>query len=861
MLPPQIYNLSDRFPEEPTMAKTLLELARDKFGELTEAEEKLFEAIEKGEPADYRSAQKQENNPAKAQKWGKERALGADRVAWLFTSPDGRSRVTHMGVRISGARIDGYLDLQLVSVRFQLFLTTCAIPDGIVLIESEIGRLYLTGSHTGPIVADAMTVRGSVFMNQGFQATGEVRLLGAKIDGSLACRGGSFEHPMAAKDPAAEALSADRITVKGGVFMNKGYFKAKGEVRLAGAVIGSNLECTRGTFEHPMAAKYPAARAMNAEGISVKGGVFMDKGFKATGEVKLLGATIDGDLACRGGSFEHPMVAIDPAAKALNVDRIRVKGSVFINKGFKAKGEVRLRGAIIGSNLECTRGIFEHPRATENDAASPLNADRIRVKGSVFMKECTANGEVRLLGAIIGGNLECTRATFEHSGATENPAAKALNADRIRVKGSVFMKECTANGEVRLLGATIGSNLECDKGAFKNPGGKALSADNIDVKGSVFLRDGFNAEGEVRLPGATIGRQLSCEKGEFKNPEGTALSAENGEVKGGVLLRCGFKAEGEVRLVGATVGGELDCEKAHFKNREGDALNANRIEVKGSAFLRDAFKAEGRINFVSASIGAYFFWAAVSSDTKATLDLRSARIATFRDDKKSWPQKGGLLLNGLVYDEIGDGAPVDAESRIDWVRRQPTEPFRPQPYEQLARVLKESGHEEAATRVLIAKNEDLGKCGDMRRPAKPWHWNLGWTIRYGYRAGGALWIGLFLALIGWALFGIGETAGVMTPSKKDAYVTDKNGERSVSDDYSKFSPLIYSADAFIPLVDLQQQHYWRPNANRSGRCYFTESRYLTVSGWWLRVYMWAEIFLGWILTTLFVLGLSGLIRR
>ena len=96
-----------------------------------------------------------------------------------------------------------------------------------------------------------------------------------------------------------------------------------------------------------------------------------------------------------------------------------------------------------------------------------------------------------------------------------------------------------------------------------------ISASGLTTRGPVFLRDGFHAEGEVNLIGATVGGYLECGGGTFHNPKGDALSADGIKVAGGVFLGDGFNATGEVRLLGATVGGDLACGGATFSNPNG----------------------------------------------------------------------------------------------------------------------------------------------------------------------------------------------------------------------------------------------------------------------------------------------------
>jgi hypothetical protein len=94
----------------------------------------------------------------------------------------------------------------------------------------------------------------------------------------------------------------------------------------------------------------------------------------------------------------------------------------------------------------------------------------------------------------------------------------------------------TAEGEVRLLGANIGGALACDGGTFRNPDGFALDAGRLTVDQDMLCRDGFTAEGEVRLVGAHIGGALACDGGTFRNPDGFALVMQRVEIEGGVLM-------------------------------------------------------------------------------------------------------------------------------------------------------------------------------------------------------------------------------------------------------------------------------------------------------------------------------------
>jgi len=675
----------------------LLELATEMFRTLTEADKALFKAVATGALADYSDQDEKKNHPAVANNWGPDRIIKADRIAWLCMNPQASTMVTHRGILVKGALINGKLDLLFCRISFPLYFEKCAFAGDINLRKGRVRALYLNGTHTGPIIADGLQVDGDVFFENGFKAEGIVFLIGAKIGGNLQCANGQF--------------------------INKG-------------------------------------------------------------------------------------------AAALNADMMKVEGSVLLGDGFRSEGEVRLVNATIGEVLAC------------------------------------------------------------HNGQLINESGKALNADSLKVGDNILLRTgFKARGEVSLIGARIGGNLDCYDGLFINREGVALDADAVKVEGSIFLRDGFKAEGEVRVVGARIGGDLACNNAQFINRGGIALSADSLKTKGRVFLHAGFKAEGEVRLVSSTIGANLECDGGQFINPHGYGLDAAGLTVEGNVFLRDGFKADGLVNFIGATVRGYFGLTRVYSPENAKLDLRSAKIGTLWDEKESWPDRGKLFLHGLVYNEIYDKAPRDAKTRIEWLRRQyddkaetDKKQFRPQPYEQLAGVLRNSGDDTGAENILIAKNEDKARLTRLTWPEKIWHHQLGPIISYGYRPLNALRRIVVLIVFGCVLFGVGYWCGLITPQSESAYVqrdtkivVPGDDERQLSDVYPRFNFLVYSVDVFVPLVDLHQAKYWLPNANRGPELLHIKGFSLHIGGV-LRSYMWIHICLGWILTTLLVVGLTGLVR-
>ena len=576
-------------------------------------------------------------------------------------------------------------------------------------------------------------------------------------------------------------------------------------------------------------------RGLHADGLAVEGDLVLS-GLICAGEVRLLGARIGGNLECTGARLENPN------GNALSADGMTVEGGVFLDEGFHATGEVRLPRTRILGELRCRGARLENP----NENA--LSAAGMTVEGNVFLDEgFHAIGAVRLRGARIQGQLSCRGARLE------NPNGDALVANRMTVGGSVFLdRGFHATGAVRLPGARIQGQLSCRGARLENPNGDALVADRMTVGGSVFLDRGFHATGAVRLVGARVGGRLSCTGARLENSNGNALNADEMTVEGSVFLGQKFYAIGTVRLARARIRDQLRCTDAQFEspnNRE--ALNAPQLIVEGSVFLNRGFSATGEVRLPGARIqGALVCTEArFENPNGIALNLEHARLGVIEDDEGSWPQRGRLRIDGLEYEGFaGDQTPTDARRRLEWLRRQLPD-FRPQPYDQLARVFRRMGREADAVEVLIAKQEDLIRHGKLSWWGRLTRRILGVTIGHGYRSGRALLWSLAFVIAGALIFGWANAHGLMAPSSPEI-LTDPlyRAGGTIPPDYPRFDALFYSLDAFLPIVDLHQESFWLPDAGKP-------------FGALVRVYLWIHIAAGWFLSTLFVSGVTGLVRH
>ena len=647
--------------------------------------------------------------------------------------------------------------------------------------------------------------------------------------------------------------------------------------------------------------------------------------------VRLYGAWIKGELdlqSCRVPhgtelcecKFDQQIVARDAhiagafvlsgshLQQGLRADRLRCDASVFLQNNFQSFATVRLLGAQIGSQLNCFGGQFE-PK--EGDA---IFADGVVVKGNVVLSnQFKAKGAVRLLSAQIGGQLNCSGGQFEPK------EGDAIFADGVVVKGDVILSnQFKAKGTVRLLGAQIGGQLNCSGGQFEPKEGDAIFADGVVVKGDVILSNQFKATGTVRLLGAQIGGDLDCSDGQFEPKEGDAISADGVVVKGKVVLSNQFKAKGTVRLLGAQIGGQLNCSDGQFEPKEGDAIFADGVVVKGDVILSNQFKAKGAVWLLGAQIGSSLDCsggqfsaginlpiAAIKSRlilrdmaTPACINATFAQIGELVDDPKMWAK--GSILDGLVYRSISGTGPIDATQRIDWLKQQSDEHlgegdlkqrFRPQPWKQLQKVLREMGHDADARRVGVAFEDQLRKADRIgqitdtskaqkiipvvsRQCLRGLHWLFGKLAGYGYHP-----TRLFMSMVAvWLLCAVAYWCLALPPHNAlgptDPLVFQNPAYAACTSacmgnwflcpplpaEYTTFSPLAYSLDLLLPLVDLGQEKNWGPLVPTPERHFYVELFSFSLAHW-VRLLNWFEVLYGWVASLLFVAIVSGMSRR
>jgi hypothetical protein len=493
-----------------------------------------------------------------------------------------------------------------------------------------------------------------------------------------------------------------------------------------------------------------------------------------------------------------------------------------------------------------------------------LRLSGARVIGTLDLEGCRFPREIGLADCLFDSAVVLRSAVIDTL-LLDGSILPHLDADALEARCGVYLRGATVNGTVALNGARIGGGLVCDGLKLEHPNEKALAAEGIEVRGGVLLR-GAVVRGEIEVAGARLGDDLDFTGATLDNPRGDAICAIGTELRGDVLLRH-VTARGRCAFTGARIGGDVDLGGGTFEALERPAFELNRAFVQGAFMLGEGATIKGLLN------------------------LNGTNVDTLVDAPDSWPAHGDLALNRFLYKAFLS-SPATAVLRLDWLSRQdPTrwgEDFWPQPFEQLAAVLRDTGHNEDALTVLVAK-ERLGRqarrarvrSAPRRALLRFGDAVLATTIGYGRRPLLAfVWLGLFWAS-GAAVFSTAERLEVLRPnapvairspewvlcgvprgeeralpslgvsraglalpgqSQQDCYLAQPEAQA-----FPKFNAWMFALEALLPAVDAGQSSAWAPDTRHG-------------FGTFAKAWVYVLTLVGWALSLLAVAGFSGIVR-
>lgn len=644
------------------------------------------------------------------------------------------------GVRIKAARIAGALDLTDCSGAGlpALALIGCEIPEPVDISHARLARLSLADSRLTRLLGDEV------------QIDGEFDICGVA--------------PMGA--PSAETLT---IKLRG--------------ARIDGDVLARRAKLARAVDSND--------DALMLQGAEIAGNVLLDNGFEAFGCVWLMAARIEGGLQCDGAQLLNR--SDDGAALALEAHGARV-GRVQLRGGFKAEGEVRLAGAVVGGDVDLNDASFR------NEFAVAVNLANAEIAGQVYADGAKIAGQLQLQGANVARNLDLRGVEITH---------------RASPRGDTF--------------------------------GRAIEGAGL-VVGSTALLQGANIKGEVFLADARVSGYVAFGGGRFINGGGWAIRAPNLRAGGNVTFKIadnGYAPHGQKTVI----EGGAKFDRARIEG----ALAWLNLELRGPG-------PEGQkgalFSFADAAIGGAVQARGLTTQQDARIDASGAACAALDDDVKTgWGVDGANLdLNGFAYGRI-DSAEEHWRQRLSWLRRSrgADQRFSPQPFAHAALVYARAGRREDARRIQLAQHD----IATRQASAGPLTWLL--SSAFGLIAGyGLAPIRVVRALALYMALGV---AGVLVMNAQGALVTPRGQACN-----GAVEPALYAIDVALPVVDLGQESRCMPG--RTARAELPAGIEVSAQSDWrlfegVALWRWAHALyalLGAVLTALAVITFSGVMK-
>ncbi|MEO5689446.1 MAG: hypothetical protein ABIR54_18975 [Burkholderiaceae bacterium] len=459
-----------------------------------------------------------------------------------------------------------------------------------------------------------------------------------------------------------------------------------------------------------------------------------------------------------------------------------------------------------------------------------ISGDR-SVIDALFLRGVEVQAGVRLLGAQITGDLDCTaaRLSARQPGATKigNKAFDALNAalglDGASIGGAFMLRETWMHGSLKASSLVVGKLADLRKLSMRT--------------GQVNL-DSATLGGDLDLSGATI----RSEPGFAPSQEDTALRLSLARIAGSLQLTSRFETDGGVDLNDLRVGGNLTLRGARFTGRREFALLAQRMQVQGAFDLDSStcFGPEATSKADASGTSGTGRLAPRPEPGTATsqpepgsaVDLTAASVGSLSDQWASWP-KGNRVL-GFRYKQIAGATSTRAAWWVDWLRLQVaedlgpvgqggrvlgTEGFKPQPWNQAMVALREVGCVRDAEDLAIAK-EDAEHAFDTGA-RKFWFHLWGRWAGYGYRPLRLLWALPGVYVLSVVIYAWAAWEGAMAPTKEEFLAKPEyqhckpeyggNWARCpLAPAYPDFFALAYAAQMLLPAIELRQSKDWAP---------------------------------------------------
>ena len=800
-----------------------------------------------------------------------------------------------LALNAEGAHITGACTLDNTTIAGTVRFSCATLDAGLSMLNSTVSQ---PAAGDSVLRADNIIAGADIFLNN-LTATGGVSMIGATINGQLGLNGATLTNEN------ATVLTIFQSTISGGIFMGQRQstsgeaqpFTARGRVTLGEATLASlaadgahflnpgkwaldamgghmtgtcdldnttiegTVRFTRATLDgglsmnNAILSQPESGRAvLKVDNLTAGADIFLNN-LTATGGVSMIGATINGQLGLNGATLTN-----EGDADALNVFQSTISGGIFMGQRqstsgeaqpFTAHGRVALGEATLGS-LRADGAHFLNPGKWAFDASGA------HITGTCDLDNTTMVGGINLGAAHI-------RFELGISGSVQGMIDLSVS----QIEKSVIFSKLESFGLIRMETTVIGGSLIIQAGcrflpAVDSAGTEVRPSRPDDIVEDLSDKAAISTDGALDIETCEVDvlkwkRLVVKGRIKFADTDSTAGSSDFTTIGG------------NMHLDNMEVGEDLNFNFVRFDHVGHLSLNGTKVKKNLQFGFSDNTRPSS-IRLRGVTIDELQdepdFWGLIRddsgkwiapADTKVDVDLVDFTYSRF-----GVPRSHNYSSDGT---HSGLGTLENVEERLAWLglqtRKMERDPERqpsyvPQPYQQLADVYRAMGRDGERRQVLITQQDDLRKFGEMTRATKTWNWFMSTFAAHGYRPLRSFGLTTAIFLL--------SVVCVWIPKHNDAFVasvapvthwkvqgnsvdfTEFPKPSHCTSEYPCLNEWLYTLDAVIPVVDLQQTPYWS----------FDKSR--TV-GWFFQILFALLTIFGWISTSIFVIVISGILSK
>ena len=498
----------------------------------------------------------------------------------------------------------------------------------------------------------------------------------------------------------------------------------------------------------------------------------------------------------------------------LNFSGCKIDGNaVFVSTKFK--GWIDFSLVEIRGQLNAEKAEFLNDKHSANFSNFIAERDTSFIKAKFY-------GPVDFINSEIGGD-------FYANGSEFSNINKVANFSNIKIDKDAFFYKAKFHGGVVFSGSEIMGSFYASEAEFLNKK-KLASFDNMLInKSAYFYRTKYHCY--IDFPATEVKKEFNADDAEFfRDADFESLTV--GWI--GFFRDTIFHKEAsftdanfmDLIIIGmecCPIISDLNLERCNV-NRE---LRIRNVSIR--KFKASYFNINGPATLKNLII-------------KNFIDLQESNFKALNLIKvKLFAKKSRVLLEGMKYHSINAG-----DQWGDWeklLRFIEGSKYNTQAYTQLEEYFQRCGHKERADEVFISMKWNERKLLEYFPLRRIWNWILYTFVGYGRKPEKALLWSVLIICLGISIFYDSSSMVPKQRSNEAIFAISEKSDALIIESERNYDPILYSLDLFLP-IDLEISKYWEPKSNCRLKRYYAK----------------IQIIMGWVLITLLLASLTGIIK-